>query len=890
MPLAPATRLGPYEIVALLGAGGMGEVYRARDTRLGREVAIKVLPAHLNGRPELRARFEREARAISALNHPNICSLFDIGRDGEVDYLVMELLQGETLQQRLARGRLTISEALRLGAEIGDALDRAHRAGIVHRDLKPGNVILTKSGAKLLDFGLATLELPDGGILSEDGRTLSMSLTESGVILGTVGYLAPEQVRGLKADPRSDLFALGAILFEAVSGRRAFQGDTPVATLYAILNEDPPPLTSLEPRVPPALDRAIRVCLARDPDERWQSAADLARELRWIAGDSGRAPSNVMARPALGWWPPVAAAAIALIAGLWLMALRSDHLVPRVISSIDPPSGAAITPHRGPMVLSNDGRTLAFVAVDSAGTSRLWLRALDNPEPRALEGTEGAASPFWSPDDRSVGFFARGKLQRIEVAGGPPQALTDAPWSGGGSWGRDGTILYAGHLGEPIMRIPAAGGSFARADGSSDPKQLGWQAWPAWLPDGRHYLFFAFKGVGHGGPPTSIYVGAVGEPGDARALLPGVMHAIPAGPDHVMFWRDGALWTQPFDDHRMRMSGDATRVAERVAHDTELGCGLFSISSPGTIAYLRGGASELSELAWVDRAGRTIGTLSASPDYYYAPRLSHDGGRVATTLLDPATGNGDIWVFQISRGVGDRITSDPANETLPIWSARDDRLYWMSTVGARAQGDIHARSLSGTDAEVTVCTTSDLLVAPLDCTPDGRSLVIARAHAGAAGPVSQLALLSLSDHKVTAWQPTAFDERQARLSPDGHWIAWMSDENGQSEVYVRKFPEGGEKWRVSTNGGASPVWRPDGRELFYVRGDSTVMSVSMSFKPTLGIGTPERRFGMSLRPAFQGLGASYDVSADGQRILVDRMVPAQSAGSITIELGSGPRH
>ena len=875
------TRLGPYEILGPLGSGGMGEVYRARDSRLGRDVAIKVLPAHHAATPEMRSRFEREARAISSLSHPHICMVHDVGHQDGVDYMVMELLAGETLATRIERGPLPATALLRTGIEIAEALDRAHAGGIVHRDLKPGNIMLTKTGAKLMDFGLARLELPEtGGLLAGDPGGLASSLTASGEILGTAGYLAPEQVRGQKADHRADLFALGAILFEMATGRRAFPGDSAVATLYAILNQDPPPLASLAPAAPPGLERIVRVCLAKDPEERWQSARDLARELRWVAEDAGAARGGAgraaarSGRGRLGW---VAAGVIAAIAAAVALLAPRPPSGPRVVTAIEPPEGWSIGLHDGPAALSPDGLELAFVATDSAGRSGLWVRPLAAPEARRIAGTDGATCPFWSPDGRSLGFFAGDKLQRVDLASGSPQILADAPWGAGGSWGRDGTILYAGRRGEAILRIAAAGGPPAVAGRPIRAGAFDWQSWPVWLPDGRHFLFYSLTGIGGEGPRDAIYAGSLDRREKPTPVVSGTTFAIPAGRDRILFWREGSLWALPFDAGRLRATGAPVRVAERVARDGDYACGLFAASGAGTLAYQQGGDTGLSELTWADRAGRTIEPV-APPGYFYAPRLSHDGRRLAVYLEGSSFINGDIWIYDLARKVGDRFTLRSAGDIAPVWSAGDDRLFWLSPVGARGPGDIHSKPIATPGGEETLFASGSLAV-PHDCTPDGATLLFGYGMPGR----GELRVLSLLQRKASTWLATAFEEKQARLSRDGRWIAWMSSETGQPEIYVARFPQGGQKWRVSTGGGESPIWRGDGRELFYVSSARRMMSVSFRAEPAVAIGAPTPLFETDIRPAGDALEPEYDVSADGQRFLLNRLVPARAAKSITLE-------
>ncbi len=895
MTIAPGTRLGPYEIVAPLGAGGMGEVYRARDPRLGREVAIKVLPQHLSANAEVRARFEREAKTVSSLNHPHICTLHDVGREGETDYLVMELVDGETLARRLTKGALPAAEVLKLGAQIADALDRAHRAGVIHRDLKPGNVMLTKAGAKLMDFGLARatgLAGPGGGsgvtqAAMTQSPTVAAPLTAEGTIVGTFQYMSPEQLEGGEADARSDIWALGCVLYEMATGRRAFEGKSQASLIGAIMNAAPRPLGLLAPLAPPALERLVTRCLARDPDERWQSARDLGLELASVAADSaaGRSGAVLPRRGALaGPWLPWALLLVLLAAGGgYVLRPKSPGADARVVSAILAPPRMSFSIASGPMALSPDGRQIAFVAEDSTGVSSIWVRSLDAAEPRALAGTEGAQSPFWSPDGRDLGFFAEGQLRRISLSGGSSQALAPVLLPLGGAWSRDGFILYVGSRSGGVQRVAATGGESTCLVDTSRNATVRELAWPAVLPGGRHFLFTTAGGTVWRGVKDGVYAAPLDRREKPRLLLPGATSAIYSKPGRLFFWRDGALWAQAFDAGRLRFSGAAIQVADRVTLDPTKFCGLFSASPDGRLVYLQGNTAGFTELSWVDRAGKDLGVLSP-PGSYYAPRLSHDGRRVAVDRSDLVTDQGDIWIFDVARRLGDRLTSSPLNETAPIWSPDDSHLYWMSAVGAQASGDIHRQALGAEGAEQTVLR-SDKVTRPADCTPDGRTLVFLRRDLDI-GRNSSLMLLSLADGKMTPWSSSSAGEAAGRLSRDGRWIAFASDESGKSEVYVQRFPQRGEKWRVSTAGGATPVWRGDGREIFYVVQDRQVMAVPFRAEPTVEIGVPVQLFRAQLQPG--GSQANYDVTADGQRFLVDRQLQAQGRTSLTLDQGWAP--
>jgi len=892
--LAAGTTLGPYKILAPLGAGGMGEVYRAHDSRLGRDVAIKVLAQHLATTPEVRARFEREARTISQLNHPHICALYDVGHQDGIDFLVMELLEGETLAHRLEKGALPVAEVLTLGAQIADALDRAHRAGVVHRDLKPGNVMLTKSGAKLMDFGLArTASVAAAPGALTESPTVSRPLTKEGTIVGTFQYMAPEQLEGKEADARSDIWALSCVLYEMASGRRAFEGASQASLIGAIMNAAPRPLSEMAPMSPPELDRLVRQCLARDPDDRWQSARDLGRELAATGLETGTRRASergaavrrgAFAGARVPWALSVALLALLIAGGVWHARTRATGHARHVVSTILPPRGYAFSIGSGPMALSPDGDQIAFVGEDSLGATSLWVRSLDSAEPRMVPGTSGGQMPFWSPDGRDLGYFANGQLRRIGVSGGSAQVLAQTGLPNGGVWSRDGFILFAGGQGMGIQRVPAAGGECTSVLDSARTVTAKAPSWPVLLPDGQHYLFAAFVSQLVEGAQDGVYAAALDGRTPPRLLLPGVTAVQYAPPGRLFFWREGALWEQPFDAGSMKLSGAVVQVVNEVMFDSWFGGAFFSVSPSGDVVYLRGSASAgLAELAWVDRAGHDLGRL-APPANYYSPRISHDGRKVAVDRSDPVSGEGDIWIFDVARKLGDRITSNPLNESVPAWAPDDSHLYWMSAVGAQGMGDIHARRLDGTGVEETLLH-GDRRRFPMDVSPDGRTLLVQSRRAGVLTQGS-LELLSLPDRKLSPWPSTSGGEYYGRISPDGQWIAVVSRETGQDEIFVERFPRGGEKWRVSTAGGIGVAWRADGRELFYYSPDHQVMSVSFRAQPVPEIGVPAPLFHTQLRT--YGSAAFFDVTAGGQRFLLVRPVRADAGAALTLEQGWNP--
>ncbi len=909
MSIGAGTRLGPYEVVAPLGAGGMGEVYRARDTRLDRTVAIKVLPAHLSENPTLRQRFEREARALSSLSHPNICVLHDVGRENGVDFLVMEYLEGETLSQRLEKGPLATEQVLRYGIEIADALDKAHRQGVVHRDLKPGNIILTKAGIKLLDFGLAKAATNVvGASLASLGSapTQTEPLTGAGTIVGTFHYMAPEQLEGREADARSDIFALGAVLYEMASGQKAFPGKSQASIIAAVLSSEPAPLTQLRPLTPPALDRLVRTCLAKDPDERWQTAHDVGLNLKWIAeaGSQAGIPAPVVARRR--WrqrlvWAGLALAVVAAAAasfGTVYYARQARELGRTIRSTLLPPENAGF----GSIAVSPDGRRLAFTSLGPGGRSLLWVRALDSLAGQALAGTEGASFPFWSPDSRFIGFFADGKLRKIDATGGPPQTLCEAPLGRGGAWSRDGVIIFAPDVSGPLHRVSAAGGVSSPVTQLNESRKESSHRWPTFLPGGRHFLYLAFGGA-PGAEGNAILVGFL-EGGEPKQLVNAGTNMAYAPPRHgqpgyLLFAREGTLLAQPFDAADLELTGDAFPVAERVQAYLSFGIGMlgFSVSENGVLVYQPEGVAG-GRVVWHDRSGKKLGALG-EPAFYHNPQLSPDGKRLAVMSIDAQSRNPDVWVFDLVRGTRTRFTFDAGGDTNPIWSPDGSRIVFGGT--RKGTPDLYQKAASGSGTE-ELLLESDVRERPSSWSADGRYIAFDRTARGGddlwvlplagdpstalgAGPATALPspLLGTSGagRKPFPILQTPFDEEWPMFSPNGRWLAYQSNESGQYQVYVLPFQVNaqgqfaggaGGKWMVSTAGGRQPVWRRDGKELYYIAADNKLMAVEV--RETLSgieFATPRALFDVPpwSSPRY------YTATADGQRFLV---VEAEQVG------------
>ena len=879
MALSQGTRLGPYEILAPVGAGGMGEVYRARDTRLERTVALKVLPPHLSGSEEIRQRFEREARAISSLSHPHICALYDVGNQEGTEYLVMEFLEGETLTDRLGRGSLPLDQVLRYGIEIADALDKAHRQGIVHRDLKPGNIMLTKSGVKLVDFGLAKLAGvgPGNTAVSILQTQASGNLTQEGTILGTFQYMAPEQLEGREADVRSDIFAFGAVLYEMATGQKAFSGKSQASLIAAILDSEPAPVSTVQPMTPPALDRVVKTCLAKDPDDRWQTAHDVMLQLKWIAegGSQAGVPAPLVARrksrERLAWG---VAAALALAAiGLAALELARPRAMPaRVVrSSILPPEKTVfrfISDGAGPPALSPDGLQITFSARDSSGNALLWVRSLDSSAARSLPGTENASYPFWSPDSRNIGFFADGKLKKIEASGGPALALCEAGDGRGGTWNKDGVILFEPHFREPLYRVAATGGRPAPVTKFDESRRETTHRFPLFLPDGHHFLYEAASHtVGTDSELHAIYLGSLdGKP--PRLVLNTRSKPLYAA-GHLLFVRQKTLMAQPFDAKTGTLSGDAFPVVGNVQEDPGFFTAVFTVSDNGVLAYQEtGGSGDQYQLTWFDRSGKKLQSIGPQGNVWN-PRISHDGRHVVFTVGDP----GDLWLEDLSRQVPSRLTFDPADDNNAVWSPDDSRIFFLSM--RSGGGDLYTKPSSGTGTDEKMMTSMSVK-APSSVSPDGRLLLYA-----ALNPRTKwdLELLSLSDRKTTDFLKTDFDEIQGEFSPDGHWVAYSSNESGRFEVYVQPFPGPGGKWQISSAGGSMPAWRRDGKELFYLAADRKMMAVPVQIGAAFEAGTPTALFPARLK---SDPDRHFDVSADGQRFLVTMPLGEETTPPITL--------
>jgi Tol biopolymer transport system component len=874
MPLPAGTRLGPYEIQSAIGAGGMGEVYRARDTRLDRTVAVKVLAPELAADPEFRARFEREARAISSLSHPHICVLHDIGRDGGVDYLVLEHLEGQTLAERLQteRAGLKLAEALRIATEIADGLDSAHRHGIVHRDLKPGNVMLTAGGAKLLDFGLAKRPAGAAAAALASLATRPDTATAQGTMLGTLQYMAPEQLQGRSVDARTDIFALGEIIFEMVTGRKPFEGQTQASVIAKILEVDPPPMSATGALSPPSLDRVVQRCPAKEPEERWQSARDVLLELRWIreSGVSAAAPAAAMPGTRGRRWLPwaVAAAALALTGASWLLrpsAVAADRPVVRFDVTLPPEM--ILEDWRGGPVLSPDGRVVV-VPVAINGKSLLVARRLGDSAVVPIDGTEGAFSPFFSPSGRSLAFAANGKLKRIELAGGPAVNLADVPISGarGGTWSRDGTLLYAPRIDSGVFRVAESGGvpqavTTLKAERGDVSHTL-----PEFLPDGRAFLFLVR------GREAGIYVGSL-DSTEPRRIMNDAARVHYAEPGYLVFQRGRTAMAVPFDTRRLEVSGPPFPIADQVFS------GQYHATADGDLVYRFDGAVA-AQLAWYARDGGRLEVVGP-PGPYRQIALSPSGRRVAIQAGETVQGGAaaDLLMLDLATGVRSRLTNNPALNSDPSWSPDERRLVFSSNRTGR--NALFVKDL--TTGQETPLFDFPANVVVDEWTPDGKFIVFRTG-----GRAIYALPMPGGTPRLVVDTPISIED-QTHLSPHGRWLAFNSDESGTWEVYVASFPDFADKQQISLNGGMQPVWRRDGRELFYLTPQGQLMAVEDDTRSaTVVTGVRRTLFRTSLNPSIQV--GEYAVSPDGQRFLILDPVGNQSQSiSLLLNWPAKPR-
>jgi serine/threonine protein kinase len=890
MALTAGTKLGPYEVLAPLGAGGMGEVYRAKDTRLDRTVAIKVLPSHLSSNPELKQRMEREAKAISALQHANICTLHDIGTQDGTDFLVMEYLEGQTLAERLAKGPLPLDQVLKIATEIAQALEKAHQHGIIHRDLKPANIMLTKAGAKLMDFGLAKPELaiapqavgpftPSTPTMNLASLTAAVSpLTQKGSIVGTFQYMAPELLQGAEADARSDLFS--CVLYEMLTGRRAFEGKSQLSVFTSILEKDPEPITVAQPLAPPMLDRVVRACLAKDPADRIQSAHDVAMDIRWIAESTSAESASVdSAKPfsqlSKSWAVWAAALLLVFIALAGLAGYRwakSSEEPLSIHAEIPPPDKFSLdtTGDAGGMpVLSPQGDKIAFVA-HSGETKVLWVRSLNSDLAQALDGTAGAAHPFWSPDGRYIGFFAGAKLLKIAATGGPVATLADAPNSRGGSWSTNDVIVFAPDFTGSLSKVSAQGGASEGATVIDRTKHTT-HRWPWFLPDGKHFIFIATSHTGGDAKQNGIYFASVDGP--ETHLIVATDSAAQYASGYLLYRVNTALVARPFDPKNGTVAESTIPLVNNLRDDVGVWRSIFAVSQNGLMIYQPGSIdSAKSRLVLFDRSGKTLAdydpqeATTANARALLGVRdvrLSPDNKRVAF-----ARGT-DVWTLDLERKTKTRITFDQQVIQEPSWSPDGQSLIFSALVTSGGGNvEIRSKSADGSGPEKVLVQQNNYHIP--GWSPDGKYITYLW---GEGEKMVSLWIKPVNgDAKpVAAVQPPSAQSNLSayRISPDGHWVAYASDESGQQDIYITTFPEGKGKWRVSANSGAYPAWSGDGKELFFKNLSDDILVCTVTPKASdVEVGAPQRLF----HAASPGIGIAFDVSSDGKRLLVNHSV------------------
>ena len=856
MTLPAGTKLGRYEVRSQIGAGGMGEVYLARDPKINRDVAIKVLPANFSSDAERLRRFEQEVQATGKLNHPNILAVYDVDTHDGAPYVVYELLEGESLRERLHNGALPSRKALDFAVQIANGLAAAHAKGIIHRDLKPDNIFITNDQhVKILDFGLAKLVEP---ISNQDAQTEIATRrvnTDPGAVMGTAGYMSPEQVRGRPVDHRADIFSFGAVLYEMLSGRRAFHGDSAIETLNAILKEDPPELTGSNPNVAPALERVVSHCLEKSPERRFQSATDIAFALESLSGLSTTSQqtaaslstpaAHVFTRERLLW-----SAACVILLGIVATLAFSNF------SRAQPNTHAAqlalampnSVKHVAHVMVSPNGQFIAFVADE--GKHEIWVRSLDGTNAQPLPGTDGAYALFWSPDSQYLGYFANEKLYKVDISGGRPQALCDTIEGSGGTWNRDGVILFGGLPG--IFRVSAQGGTPTLAT-KRDPSEEA-HRWPYFLPDGRHFVFL-------GDAPTSenhhIRLGSL-DSQETQILFGAITRVAYAPPGYLLYVNQGALVAQPFDAQKLKVTGEPTVLAENI---TDIGDNHefdFSVSDNGILAFQSG--SRKSQLTWFERSGKAVGKVG-DPEAMKSIALSPDGQRVLMSMLDADGRPSDIWQMDLARGNKSRLTFDPQSDGDGVWSPEGHRIVFASSRGnSLSHLYLTSDNATGNDQRLTADTDG----IPTSWSSDGK-YILAMHWANGRGGIWMIGPDINSEAKPLL-QSEVFDQIMGVFSPNNHYIAYTSNESGRYELYVQSFPVSGKKWTISSGGGFLPLWRADGRELFYLAPEGKVMSVEVKTDGTFENAAPKQLFQTNI---LRGEGVPYCVSPDGSRFLIE---------------------
>jgi len=881
MTLSKGQLLGPYEIIERAGVGGMGEVYKARDTRLDRTVAVKILPANVAGNPELKERFDREAKAISSLNHAHICTLYDVGHENGTDYLVMEFLEGETLSERLTRGPILYEEMLQIAIQIASGLDSAHQQGLVHRDLKPGNIVLTKEGAKLLDFGLAKIQIGDGA----DGLaaiTQTTPLTGANTIIGTLQYMSPEQLEGKEADFRSDIFAFGAVMYEMATGKRAFEGGSSATLIASIIERDPVPISVIMPDTPPLFERLVKKCLAKDPQRRWQSASDLSDELRWIsqAGSQVGLPARLAARRKFRFDLARVLGAITILSTLILAYLlyaektKPGPEMPVARYTVNIKQG--LTNIYWPRI-SPDGRSVAFQANDSSGINRIWVRPINSLEAYPLMNSEDAKRFIWSPDGKNVAFFVGNQLKRIPISGGQAQLICQGPNGSDGSWSVTDLIIFDGGPTD-TMKIVPAGGGVARPAALPDTAagEYGY-AWPWFLPDGKHFIFTCSmrRDSVNTQVRDRIKLGSI----DATSSITlfesetNIDRIEYSNEGYILYVADDNLMALPFDADKLEATGEPKPIAMKIgAADNTYA---FSVANNGTLLYQTNNQSSLSELAWFDRTGNKIESIGQLGKYYDID-LSPDETKIAYSFIDEGESDTDIWIYDLKRNVPTRLTFETGRERRPLWSPDGKKVYFASMRDGQ-YFKIYGKNANGSGDDELVYATDSSHVSPGDFNPDGSKLLFHSVKDG-----WDIGILSMTDsNRVDMLVNSSFFEGMPKVSPNGQYVAYVSSESGQSEVYVRRLDGTSGKWQISTENASNPRWNGDGRELYYLTIDYKMMAVEINAGADFEAGNPVELFEQRLHYP-NNVSFPYDVTADGQKFLLNVPLSESDPGEIVV--------
>jgi eukaryotic-like serine/threonine-protein kinase len=870
--IAAGSHLGSYEVVAQIGAGGMGEVYQAHDTKLGRDVAIKVLPEAFAHDPERLSRFQREAKMLAALNHANIATIHGLEQSNGTSYLVMELVSGETLAERIKReGPVPVEEALKIAVQIAEALEAAHEKGIIHRDLKPANVKVAPEGkVKVLDFGLAKAFSDDGtGSNPSESPTLSAAATMKGVILGTAAYMSPEQARGKAVDKRTDIWAFGCVLYEMLTGKQAFDGEDITEILAAVVKTEPD-WSRLPENIPPSIRMLLRRCLRKDRRERFQGAADIGIQIEETLAAPASVEPLTKARAVQGWRRVVLVGLAALglfalgSAATWYLKPSSQPLAQSPVHLVValPPGDRLTTPNL-PIEVSADGSQMVYGAI-RGGLLQLYRRALDDPEAKPISGTEGAENPFFSPDGQWIGFFAQGKMKKVSINGGAPMTLCDAGNNGGASWGPDDTIVFASTRNSGLWRVSAAGGQPQELT-TPDPATGEYShRYPQVLPGAKGVVFTSLNGFGWDESRIELLRLDTRE---RRVLVHGGHTGRFVLSGHLIYYRAGSLLAVPFDLARMQVTGNApVTIASGVRQSSGAVGADYSVSSGGTLVYVSASPRQFeSQLVWVDRQAK-VQTIPAPPRAYSGPALSRNGKQVAVTITSDTE---QLWTYDLARGALSQLTSEQSSNRDAVWTPDGKRVAYRSN--RAGSWNMFWRPIEGSGSEERL-RTSDRLNEPYSFSPDGRLLVFSEVDPATGVDIW---VLRLGDHTAQPLLRTPFNETAARFSPDGRWLAYASDESGGFEVYVQPYPGPGGKWRVSSGGAGAPRWNPNGRELFYVSGDK-MMAVEVTTSPSFSVGMPHMLFE---EPNFNNGVFNWDVSPDGQRFLMVKPVEEQQAAT-----------